>query len=789
MFWCFSCNNVTVTNATLSKNNNIAVMFKTSSSTNITNLNITNSYEGINLNNSSSTSITGNTIVKSSNVGINIGGTSNSNTISGNTLNSNFAALSLITPSLSNILSGNDFLYNENNFTLTNQSSNVTYSNNTFRHSLNKDARMLTFVEPATRSKGLNDTVAFDVSLFDGGGTSCSSCTYTVSTAPSETVSSSQVGNNVTGSFTVTRKGTYSLIFTVTDGSGNTSKRNYLYFVNSNGSRTTRNYFRYLTATDGQIRGNGLDSQVLSTTAPTGFEAFWCSGWAQSAVGDIPDFPLSNLSTIDMSTSYQAQVSSYTGVQRFSKYGSLPSSASATSTLATSTAYSTLNSGFSNLNWGMDYPQSWYDVSVKIGQNTSTVLLYVTSSSTVPGYVDFTYSYTDTPSIRSISNTNTIVLSATAPTNATTSSIVILENLASTATTTSIVIPSFNIAFSSGTSTISSTGTTTLTASLSANATSSFSAIPLELTPSSGSIDVTVSSWDSSTKIWTESTETHAATSDHTISSLTPNTNYYLAIDGAATSTYTSNSSGIVTFTYSGGYSSHTFNFFTDTTSPTVSLTAPTDGATVSGSSVALTANASDDIGVYGVQFKLDTNTLIGSEDTTLAYGVTWDTTSVADGSHTLIAVVRDAVGNYATSSAVTVTVNNTPVLVSGAGSSSSGGRSIYSPYFNPNLATIAIPCPLGFVCTPNPVNSLTVSYARSLTIGGQGNDVKNLQKYLNSRGFVVAKTGAGSPGYETTLFGPLTQKALAKFQKANGIYPSIGYFGPVTRAFILSHQ
>jgi len=36
-----------------------------------------------------------------------------------------------------------------------------------------------------------------------------------------------------------------------------------------------------------------------------------------------------------------------------------------------------------------------------------------------------------------------------------------------------------------------------------------------------------------------------------------------------------------------------------------------------------------------------------------------------------------------------------------------------------------------------------------------------------------------------TTYFGPLTQKALIKFQKANYISPAVGYFGPITQKLI----
>jgi peptidoglycan hydrolase-like protein with peptidoglycan-binding domain len=73
------------------------------------------------------------------------------------------------------------------------------------------------------------------------------------------------------------------------------------------------------------------------------------------------------------------------------------------------------------------------------------------------------------------------------------------------------------------------------------------------------------------------------------------------------------------------------------------------------------------------------------------------------------------------------------------------------------------------------------------MTIGAGGEDVKNLQKFLNSKGFFVSVTGPGSPGNETTIFGPLTRSALARFQSANGITPAVGFFGPITRGLILS--
>jgi chitodextrinase len=94
-----------------------------------------------------------------------------------------------------------------------------------------------------------------------------------------------------------------------------------------------------------------------------------------------------------------------------------------------------------------------------------------------------------------------------------------------------------------------------------------------------------------------------------------------------------------------------------DTTPPTVSLTAPTNGATVSGS-ITVSANASDNVAVAGVQFKLDGANL-GSEVTASPYSISWNTTGTVNGSHTLTAVARDTSNNQTTSGSVSVTVNN----------------------------------------------------------------------------------------------------------------------------------
>jgi peptidoglycan hydrolase-like protein with peptidoglycan-binding domain len=77
--------------------------------------------------------------------------------------------------------------------------------------------------------------------------------------------------------------------------------------------------------------------------------------------------------------------------------------------------------------------------------------------------------------------------------------------------------------------------------------------------------------------------------------------------------------------------------------------------------------------------------------------------------------------------------------------------------------------------------------FKRSLTIGASGEDVRQLQIFLNKNNFVVARAGVGSPGKESTFFGPATRLALIRYQIAKKITPAAGFFGPTTRTRVMS--
>ena len=69
-----------------------------------------------------------------------------------------------------------------------------------------------------------------------------------------------------------------------------------------------------------------------------------------------------------------------------------------------------------------------------------------------------------------------------------------------------------------------------------------------------------------------------------------------------------------------------------DTTPPAVSISAPASGATVSGA-ITVSANASDNIGVASVQFRVD-GANVGALDTTGPYSYSLNTGTLSNGSH-----------------------------------------------------------------------------------------------------------------------------------------------------------
>jgi Zn-dependent metalloprotease/subtilisin-like proprotein convertase family protein len=120
-------------------------------------------------------------------------------------------------------------------------------------------------------------------------------------------------------------------------------------------------------------------------------------------------------------------------------------------------------------------------------------------------------------------------------------------------------------------------------------------------------------------------------------------------------------SDGSVTAT---GWSAQWSTDGTSNTPPTVAITAPADGATVSGD-VAVSADAADADGtVARVTFDLPDGTSV--DDDTAPYELAWDSTTAADGPATISATAYDNVGAASAVASVNVTIENGTSCVGG---------------------------------------------------------------------------------------------------------------------------
>ena len=111
----------------------------------------------------------------------------------------------------------------------------------------------------------------------------------------------------------------------------------------------------------------------------------------------------------------------------------------------------------------------------------------------------------------------------------------------------------------------------------------------------------------------------------------------------------------------SGAWDSGVYKFGStssgDTTPPTVSITAPADGATISDTAI-IKCTASDNVKVASVQFEIDGDNL-GVADTIAPYTRALNTKNYSNGSHTLKAIARDRAGNQTASDTITVNISN----------------------------------------------------------------------------------------------------------------------------------
>jgi len=202
-----------------------------------------------------------------------------------------------------------------------------------------------------------------------------------------------------------------------------------------------------------------------------------------------------------------------------------------------------------------------------------------------------------------------------------------------------------------------------------------------------------------------------------------------------------------------------------ETQPPNVTLTTPPAEAIVS-YTVQVEATATDNVGVVGVQFRVD-GTNIGPEDQSAPYAISWNTLGTANGRHVVKAIARDLAGNRGMDS-VYVTVANvippppTDHLAAAYAFDESGGSTTADVSGNGNTGTLhgaafaagkngnalAFDGASDYVEAPN---------SASLDIGGTGLTVAFWVK-VNSTGSGVDYVIVGKPWYATTMTSPYYQ-------------------------------
>jgi len=153
-----------------------------------------------------------------------------------------------------------------------------------------------------------------------------------------------------------------------------------------------------------------------------------------------------------------------------------------------------------------------------------------------------------------------------------------------------------------------------------------------------------------------------------------------------------------------------------------VAIVTPQNGATVSGV-VTVSASVSSTYATKGVQFYLDGNPL-GPEDTAAPYSVSWDTTSVANGAHSLTATAKDTKGSQATSKEIKVMVNNISITLTPPSATVALGQTFDFVLNVEGIATPTCSALLGQVT----LNGSIVSYRAPIEVPANWSDTLTCQ-------------------------------------------------------------
>jgi len=187
-----------------------------------------------------------------------------------------------------------------------------------------------------------------------------------------------------------------------------------------------------------------------------------------------------------------------------------------------------------------------------------------------------------------------------------------------------------------------------------------------------------------------------------------------------------------------------------DTTNPTISITSPNDGATLTSDSVTVKGTASDSgSGLEKVEVKIDS----GSYSAATGTGSwSFDVTNLSEGSHTITAQATDKAGNTATASIkVTYTPPDTtaptlklPSDITAEATSASGAAVTYTA-----TATDNIDGPIAIDCKPAsgstfPLGTTTVTCSATDKAGNEASGSFTVSVTVTTQGFYQPIDGNG---------------------------------------------
>ena len=226
-------------------------------------------------------------------------------------------------------------------------------------------------------------------------------------------------------------------------------------------------------------------------------------------------------------------------------------------------------------------------------------------------------------------------------------------------------------------------------------------------------------------------------------------------------------------YAYSGTSATPYNLALTRTGGTTGDTTAPTASATESGTSGTITFNAtaSDNVGVTKVEFYVDS--VLKGSDTTSPYSMTLDSTTLSNGTHSLVAKAYDAAGNVGSSTAVSFSVSNTTPPATTYNEVESNGTTGTANVV-PDTAT-KIVAYIG-TSTDKDFFKITVGAGRTVTVNMTG-PAKDYDLYLLNSAGTTLKSSLTSTATESVTYTNTGSTTATYYIKV------LGYSGAYTTA------